>query len=95
MKCAKQVGVGSVPIYLHLGLRTSIKNGKCLYPSPFFPGFIGGIAPLKIQSNWVIIPSKGPNKPCRYKRSVVVSELFGKSAGKILQDKTQACRYVS
>ena len=66
-----------------------------MYFSSFFPGFIGGIVPLKIQSNSVIISSKGPKKLCRYKRSVVLSEVYGKSEGKIFQDTVQACRYIS
>jgi hypothetical protein len=52
-----------------------------MYFGPFFPGFIGGITLLKIQSNSVIISSKGPNRFCRYKRSVVISEMYGKSEG--------------
>jgi hypothetical protein len=53
-----------------------------MYFSPFFPGFIGGIVPLKIQTNSVIISSKGPNKLCRYKRSIVLSEVYGISEEK-------------
>jgi len=49
------------------------------------------------HSNSVITSSKGQNKLCHYKKSVAVSEVYGKGKGKgrMLQDKTQAVRCIT
>lgn len=52
---------------------------------------------MDTNSNSVITSSKGQNKLCHYKKSVTVSEVYGKGKGKgrILQDKTQAFRHIT
>jgi hypothetical protein len=45
----------------------------------------------------LLTSSKGQSKLCQYKKSVAVSEVYGKRKGKgrMLQDKTQAVRRIT
>jgi len=54
---------------------------------------------METHSNSVITSSKGQNKLCHHKKSVAVSEVYGKGKGKgegrIFQDKTQTIKHIT
>jgi hypothetical protein len=81
----------SLSLYIYICVCVCV----CVLFSPFFPGFTCGSVLLNIQWISVIISSNGPNKLCRYKRSVIISEVYGTSEGKRFQDKIQTCRYIN